>query len=118
MLSVTHFTVITRRQPPQAHRRSRGIGAVDVAAVWGPVGRLLRPAIPVSLTLAPIGDTDDFRPLAFTFDIAMGVRKGDHALRMAIDEVSRPPQGGNQPTSCGLCASLSLPATAKILRPE
>ena len=73
--------------PPKRIVEAVELGAVDVAAVWGPLAGYFARQSLVPLTLAPIGDTDDFRPLAFTFDIAVGVRKGDHALRMAIDEV-------------------------------
>jgi hypothetical protein len=41
----------------------------------------------VKLRIVPISDRDGFKPLAFTFDIAMGVRKRDDQLRAQLDEV-------------------------------
>ena len=67
-------------------RRSR-TGEIDVAAVWGPLAGYFAQRSPVPLTLTPISDTADFSPLLFQFDIAIGVRKGDHARKAAIDDV-------------------------------
>ena len=62
-------------------------GAVDVAAVWGPLAGYFARRSPVPLTLTPIVDTEDFSPLAFQYDIAVGVRRGDHARKAEIDDV-------------------------------
>jgi mxaJ protein len=56
-------------------------GEVDVAAAWGPLGGYFAQRSPVPLTVAPIRETERFAPQQFQFAIAMGVRKGDHALR-------------------------------------
>jgi mxaJ protein len=56
-------------------------GEVDVAAAWGPLGGYFAQRSPVPLTVTPIRDTERFAPQQFQFAIAMGVRKGDHALR-------------------------------------
>ena len=58
-------------------------GTIDVALLWGPqagyfAGRAVHP-----IGLAPVADAD---PLRSTFAIAMGVRRGDEALR---DELAR-----------------------------
>lgn len=62
-------------------------GEIDVAAVWGPLAGYVARHSAVPLTVAPIEDVEDFKPLQFQFDIAVGVRKGDHALRVRIDNV-------------------------------
>jgi mxaJ protein len=62
-------------------------GAIDVAAVWGPLAGYFAREATVPLTLNAITDVDDFKPLAFEFDIGVGVRKGDHALKSQIDDV-------------------------------
>lgn len=62
-------------------------GEVDVAAVWGPLAGYAARTSPVPLRLTPIADADGFAPLRFRFDIAMGVRKGDTALRRQLDAV-------------------------------
>ena len=56
-------------------------GAIDVAAVWGPLGGYFAEHSKVPLTISPIQDGERFAPQQFRFAIAMGVRKGDHVLR-------------------------------------
>jgi mxaJ protein len=68
-------------------------GDIDVAAAWGPLAGYAARQSPVPLTIVTIQDGEHFAPLRFQFDIAMGVRKGDHALRDRLDTViaeSRP----------------------------
>jgi quinoprotein dehydrogenase-associated probable ABC transporter substrate-binding protein len=60
---------------------------VDVAAVWGPLGGYFAKGSPVPLSVAPMTGTERFAPLRFRFAIAMGVRKGDDALRAKLDAV-------------------------------
>jgi mxaJ protein len=62
-------------------------GDIDVAAVWGPLAGYFAQRSPVPLVLAPITGTERFAPLAFQYDIAMGVRKQDHALKARLDGV-------------------------------
>nr|WP_245315642.1 substrate-binding domain-containing protein [Bradyrhizobium yuanmingense] len=56
-------------------------GKIDVAAAWGPLAGYFAKGSPVPLTVTPIQDYEGFAPQQFQFAIAMGVRKGDHALR-------------------------------------
>jgi quinoprotein dehydrogenase-associated probable ABC transporter substrate-binding protein len=56
-------------------------GDVDVAAVWGPLGGYFANISPEPLKVTPISDGTRFAPQQFEFAIAMGVRKGNHALR-------------------------------------
>ena len=60
-------------------------GTIDVAAVWGPLAGYFARHSSVPLTVTPIGETEAFRPLLFQYDIAIGVRKGDHARKARID---------------------------------
>jgi quinoprotein dehydrogenase-associated probable ABC transporter substrate-binding protein len=62
-------------------------GSVDIAAVWGPFAGYFARTSPVPLVVAPIADTTRFAPLRFQFDISMGVRKDDHALKAELDDV-------------------------------
>ncbi len=62
-------------------------GEIDIAAAWGPLAGYFAKRSDIPMTIAPIEDTEEFAPLAFRFDIAMGVRKGDHALRDQLDSV-------------------------------
>ncbi len=68
-------------------------GDVDIAAAWGPLAGYAAKRSPVPLIVTPISDTDAFAPLRFQFDIAMGVRKGDHALKAALDDIIIREQG-------------------------
>ena len=62
-------------------------GDVDIAAVWGPLAGYFAKRSPVPLTLTPITDTEGFKPLIFQYDIALGVRKGDHAREAKLDDI-------------------------------
>jgi ABC-type amino acid transport substrate-binding protein len=62
-------------------------GDIDVAAVWGPLAGYFAKRAAVPLTVVPIADTAEFRPLEFAYDISMGVRHGDRALHRRLDAV-------------------------------
>ncbi|UPK30848.1 substrate-binding domain-containing protein [Bradyrhizobium sp. 195] len=70
-----------RADPPARLIEAIADGEIDVAAAWGPLGGYFAQHSPVPLTVAPIRDYERFAPQQFQFAIAMGVRKGDHALR-------------------------------------
>ncbi len=59
--------------------------AIDVAAVWGPLGGYFARHSQVPLAVTRLNDTARFAPLQFTFPIAMGVRKGNAVLRRQLD---------------------------------
>lgn len=61
-------------------------GDVDVAAAWGPLAGYAAQQSKVALKLVPITGEAQFAPLRFQFEIAMGVRKGDHALRDQLND--------------------------------
>lgn len=63
-------------------------GEVDVAVAWGPLaGYFAQPGrARTALRLVPVPATDESPGLPMTFAIAMGVRRGDTALR---DELQR-----------------------------
>jgi mxaJ protein len=62
-------------------------GDVDIAAVWGPLAGYFAKQSSGTLVLSPITDTESFAPLIFQFDMSMGVRKGDDALRTTLDRI-------------------------------
>jgi quinoprotein dehydrogenase-associated probable ABC transporter substrate-binding protein len=62
-------------------------GDVDVAIVWGPLAGYFAEREPVPLTVTPIDEAVDRTGIVFTFPISVGVRKGDTALRDAIQHV-------------------------------
>ena len=60
-------------------------GDVDVAVVWGPQAGYFARQQPVALDLVPVSPQIDLPFLPFVFDISMGVRRGDTALREQLD---------------------------------
>jgi mxaJ protein len=60
---------------------------VDVAVVWGPLAGYFGRREPVAIDIVPISTERDGSSLVFAFDIAMGVRRDDSALRQALDAV-------------------------------
>jgi mxaJ protein len=61
-------------------------GEIDVAAAWGPLAGYAAKQSAVPLTVAPIIAGEGFEPQQFQFDIAMGVRKGEHTLRDRLND--------------------------------
>ena len=67
-------------------------GDVDTAALWGPLAGWFVDQAPVALTMTPIGDTDQFssrkihfRLIGLQYEMTMGVRAGNDALRQQLD---------------------------------
>jgi quinoprotein dehydrogenase-associated probable ABC transporter substrate-binding protein len=75
--------------PPARIVEAVARGEVDVAIVWGPLAGFFARRQAVSLGLAPVPPDPDVPFLPFAFDIAVGVRRGDRALRDEIDDVLR-----------------------------
>jgi quinoprotein dehydrogenase-associated probable ABC transporter substrate-binding protein len=61
-------------------------GSIDVALVWGPQAGWFARRAAVPLEVAPVQAPDGLA-MPFDYAIAMGVRKGDTALRDRLDEV-------------------------------
>jgi len=74
-----------RPNPPAAVIDAVASGAVDIAAVWGPLAGYFAHRSTVPLVVTPIADAARFAPLVFEFDMAIGVRKGDDGRRSEID---------------------------------
>jgi quinoprotein dehydrogenase-associated probable ABC transporter substrate-binding protein len=62
-------------------------GRVDVAVMWGPLAGYYARHASVPLTAVSVKSERDNPSVVFAFDIAMGVRKDDAALRQALDVV-------------------------------
>src|SRR5438093_6954818 len=60
-------------------------GDVDVAIVWGPQAGYFAKHARVALDLRPVNPQIDVPFLPFVFEISMGVRRGDPALRDQLD---------------------------------
>jgi quinoprotein dehydrogenase-associated probable ABC transporter substrate-binding protein len=85
LVGYTVFGDYREPNPPARIVDAVAAGTVDVAAVWGPLAGYFAPREKVPLKLAPITDTAEYKPLLFQYDIAVGVRKGNEALRTRID---------------------------------
>jgi mxaJ protein len=73
--------------PPSRIVRAVAAGEVDVAVVWGPLAGYFAPRQPAPLAIVPVSPKIDLPFLPFVFDISMGVRRGDQALRDELDGI-------------------------------
>lgn len=62
-------------------------GEIDVAILWGPIGGYFAKQQSASLAVTPVAVGDDDAALRFTYDMALGVRKGDSALKEQLEGV-------------------------------
>jgi len=78
-------TFYSAENPPSTIIDAVAKGRIDVALVWGPVAGYFATKQRVPMAVVPIpakkGD------LPFTFDIAMGVKRGNEALRTQLQQV-------------------------------
>ena len=72
--------------PPRALIDAVARGEVDVAVAWGPLAGYFASRQPVPLTLTPVADRGDPGVPRMTYAIAMGVRKGDDALKSELTQ--------------------------------
>lgn len=79
------FGNLNEKDPPADVIRALENGQVDVAVVWGPLGGYFSRQSAVPLVLAPVADDRLHPDLPFHFDIAIGVRRSDHALKELMD---------------------------------
>jgi quinoprotein dehydrogenase-associated probable ABC transporter substrate-binding protein len=76
-----------RDNPPAEIVHAVARGDVDLAVVWGPLAGYFAPREPVALALTPVSPQIDLPFLPFVYDISMGVRRGDTALRDELDRI-------------------------------
>lgn len=62
-------------------------GDVDVAIVWGPLAGYFATREPVPLRIVPVSPQIDLPFLPMVFDISVGTRRDDRALRDEIDTI-------------------------------
>ena len=77
-------TFYSRENPPDKIIDAVATGKIDVAIVWGPaVGNfVVHHRVPMEMVPVPSAKGD----LPFAFDISMGVRKGQEALRAQVQQ--------------------------------
>jgi mxaJ protein len=76
-----------RENPPARIIGAVAAGEIDVAVAWGPLAGYFAARQPVPLDIAPVSPRVDLPFLPFVFDIAMGVRREDTALRDELDAI-------------------------------
>jgi mxaJ protein len=88
--SVRGYTIYgdyAKPNPPARLVEAVANGEVDVAVVWGPLAGYFAPREGVPLKVTPVRPLVDGPRLPMTFDISMGVRREDEALRQDIDGI-------------------------------
>lgn len=73
--------------PPAAIVTAVARGDIDVAVVWGPLAGYFASRSAVPLRLEPVTPALDSAQYPMTFQIAMGVRRGDGALRDELNSL-------------------------------
>ena len=71
--------------PPAALVRAVASGVLDVAIAWGPLAGYFARHSPVPLSVDPVPQDPATPELPFAYDIAMGVRRGNVALKQKLD---------------------------------
>jgi mxaJ protein len=77
----------SKPNPPARIVEAVARGEIDVAVAWGPLAGYFADKETVPLRLTPVSPQMDSPALPFVFDIAMGVRRDDAALRMRLDAI-------------------------------
>jgi mxaJ protein len=72
--------------PPAAIIEAVAEGEIDVAIAWGPLAGFFAQRQSVPLRISPVTPQFDGPKLPMVFDISMGVRREDDALRTEIDD--------------------------------
>lgn len=62
-------------------------GDIDVAIAWGPLAGYFAHREPVPLLVQPVSAPPDLAHLPFTFEIALGVRRGNEALKARLNDI-------------------------------
>jgi quinoprotein dehydrogenase-associated probable ABC transporter substrate-binding protein len=60
---------------------------IDTAIVWGPIGGYFAQQQTISLRVVPVASEDESPSLLFAYDIALGVRKNDEALKNRLNSL-------------------------------
>lgn len=80
------FGNLNEKNPPSDLIKAVEDGKVDVAIAWGPLAGYFSRNSAVPLDVTPVPDDPVNPQLPFHFDIAIGVREQDTALKKTLDE--------------------------------
>lgn len=77
------------REPNPPARIVEGVakGEADVALVWGPLAGYFAKRQRVPLAIVPVSPRIDPPDLAMEYDIALGVRRGEHAFKAELEAI-------------------------------
>lgn len=81
------FGQYDRPDPAATIVRAVERGDIDVALVWGPLAGYFASRSRVPLQLEPITPSSDGPQLPMVYEIGVGVRRGDTALRERVDQI-------------------------------
>src|SRR5215469_1395511 len=73
--------------PPGKIIEAVAAGEIDVAIVWGPLGGYFARRQPIRLAVNPVSAGSEDAALRFTYDISVGVRRGDTAFKDELERV-------------------------------
>lgn len=86
VVGLTGFsTFYTDEERPEDIVEAVANQVVDIAIVWGPLAGYFAKKSPVPLVLTPLAERDSLSDFPFRFNIGMGVRRRDRALRDSLD---------------------------------
>ena len=86
VVGLTLYCDYREENPPARIVESVARGDLDIAVVWGPMAGYFARKSSVPLEIIPVTPDSD-PPLRYAFNIAMGVRKKDKALREQLNEI-------------------------------
>jgi mxaJ protein len=104
------FGDYSRLNPPRAIVDAVEKGNIDVAVVWGPLAGYFAALEPRPLTITPVEPQFDQPGLPMAFNIAMGLRHGNTALKDEIDRLLQQ----NQTAIAAILTEYHVPWTAPI----
>jgi mxaJ protein len=73
--------------PPARILDAVASGEIDLAIVWGPLAGYFAPRLNVPMEMVPVSPQVDVPFLPFVYDISMGVRREDTALKAEVDSI-------------------------------
>ena len=85
MVGYSIFGNLNEKDPAADVVRAVEKGDVDVAVVWGPLGGYFSRHSSVPLAITPVQNDRLYPNLPFHYDIAIGVRPSDTALKQSLD---------------------------------
>jgi mxaJ protein len=87
IVGYTVYGDYSQPNPPARLVEAVANGPIDIAVAWGPLAGYVARHSPIPLMITPAEQPADLRLVPFAYDIAMGVRKSDDALRIRLDSV-------------------------------